>query len=419
MGRRQALMTLASAGATLGLAMAGAIPRAFAAPRWIGQQADSAPSLPDPDRSGIEHIVVAMMENRSFDHLLGWLPDHDGQQAGLQYADRGGQMHPTHRLGPDFQGCGYNDPDHSFRGGRAEYNNGRCDGWLRAGKNDLFSIGYYTQQDLAFLGAVAPQFVTPARYFAAIMAPTFPNRIYQHAATTDRLSNTNDPCRLPTIWDGLANAGISGAYYASDLSVLDFWGQKYRSVKQPLASFYDAAADGSLPSVAFVDPAFMATPGAPSDDDHPLHDIRDGEAFMATLYSAVTGSPAWSKTLMIINFDEWGGFFDHISPPAGPVTTAEQALGYRDGLRGFRVPCVVISPWSQNNSVTRTVFDHTSILKLIEWRFGLDPLTERDAQANNLAEVLDFDNPRLDVPDLNIPAGPFGGNCSARAETNA
>jgi phospholipase C len=112
---------------------------------------------------------------------------------------------------------------------------------------------------------------------------------------------------------------------------------------------------------------------------------------------------------MIINFDEWGGFFDHVPPPAGAVTPAEQALGYTDGLRGFRVPCVVISPWSQRSEAPHTVFDHTSILKLIEWRFNLEPLALRDAQANNLAEVLDFTNPRLDVPATQVPPGPFAG----------
>src|SRR2546430_10000602 len=110
--------------------------------------------LPDPASCGIEHVVVFMMENRSFDHFLGWLPGADGRQAGLTYADSSGVTHSTFPLAPDFQGCSYNDPDHSYAGGRVEYNNGACDGWLRA--NDVFSIGYYRQQDLAFLGRAAP-----------------------------------------------------------------------------------------------------------------------------------------------------------------------------------------------------------------------------------------------------------------------
>src|SRR4030081_1283687 len=95
------------------------------------------PSLPNPQNSGIEHVVVVMMENRSFDHFLGWLPNADGWQAGLTYVDRTGAEHPTYALAPDFQGCGHTDPDHSYEGARVEYNGGRCDGWLRV--NDTFS----------------------------------------------------------------------------------------------------------------------------------------------------------------------------------------------------------------------------------------------------------------------------------------
>src|SRR5262249_42624041 len=121
--------------------------------------------------------------------------------------------------------------------------------------------------------------------------------------------------------------------------------------------------------------------------------------------------PGWPHTLFVINYDEWGGFFEHVPPPAGPVTTTEQQLGYTDGLRGFRVPCVVVSPWSQHPRVSRTVYDHTSILKLIEWRHRLQPLSVRDAAANNLAHVLDFEHPRLSVPQANIAPGPFGSPC--------
>jgi len=110
--------------------------------------------LPDPSRSGIEHIVLVMMENRSFDHFLGWVPGADGRQNGLVYQDGNGQSHSTYHL-TDFQGCGHPDPDHSFVGGRVELNGGACDGWLRAGKNDLYAIGYYTQGDFPFFGDAA------------------------------------------------------------------------------------------------------------------------------------------------------------------------------------------------------------------------------------------------------------------------
>src|SRR5438105_1703771 len=109
----------------------------------------SSPRLPSPASSGIDHVVVVMMENRSFDHFLGWLPGADGRQAGLAFEDAARVAHVTHHL-TEFQGCGYSDPDHSWAGGRVEYDNGACDGWLRAGSNDEYAIGYYTASDLAF-----------------------------------------------------------------------------------------------------------------------------------------------------------------------------------------------------------------------------------------------------------------------------
>lgn len=112
--------------------------------------------LPQPEASGIDHIVLVTMENRSFDHFLGWLPQADGQQAQLGYRDRTGVLQMTYRLAPDFQGCGHPDPDHSYVGSRVAYNGGAVDGWLRAGANDRYAIGYYTRQDLAFLGHAAP-----------------------------------------------------------------------------------------------------------------------------------------------------------------------------------------------------------------------------------------------------------------------
>src|SRR5437660_3442935 len=154
----------------------GATAIAAVGARPLAQAALRAPArLPMPGRSGIDHVVVVMMENRSFDHILGWLPGADGKQAGLSFTDAAGASHPTHALAPDFQGCAFADPDHSYEGARVEWNNGACDGWLRAGANDLYSIGYYSQQDLPFLGKLTPAFTTCDRFFASILGPTFPN----------------------------------------------------------------------------------------------------------------------------------------------------------------------------------------------------------------------------------------------------
>jgi phospholipase C len=353
--------------------------------------------LPRPEKSGIEHVVVAMMENRSFDHLLGWLPGADGRQFGLVYKNSQGVAFKTHPLAPDFQGCGHPDPDHSYDGARVEYNNGLCDGWLRAGTNDLYSIGYYTRRDLPFLGKAAPDWTVCSRYFAAILGPTYPNRLYQHSAVTDRLDDSLSPTSLPTIWDRLDDAGLDGRYYHSDTSFLDLWGLKYTSIQQSYDQFLADCASGDLPQVAFVDPPLKGESGGTSSDDHPHGDIRAGEWWLDQTYRAVTTSPEWKKTVLVITFDEWGGFFDHVVPPAAPdVDPAYE-------LRGFRVPCLIISPFSAPGTIVRDVYDHTSILKMIEWRWSLPALSVRDAAANNLAEALDFNFMRRHVRDYAVP----------------
>jgi phospholipase C len=403
--RRRFLQAAAATGGALTLGSFGHAESAFS--QGVG--------LPPPDLSGIEHIVVLMMENRSFDHMLGWLEGADGRQRGLTYLDASGLPHATHRLAPDFQGCGHPDPDHSYQGGRIEYNNGACDGWLRAGNNDAYAIGYYTKKDLPFFAAAAARWTACDRYFAAIMAGTFPNRIYQHAAQTDRLENTFDLSTLPTIWDRLAAAGVAGRYYFSDVPFLALWGATYVPIARPFAAFLADAAAGTLPHVSFVEPRFVGEETGASNDDHPFADIRNGQAFMNLVYSAVTRSPAWRHTVLVINYDEWGGFFDHVAPPTGPIPAADQIAGNQDGLFGFRTPSLVVSPFARREYVSHRVLDHTSVLKMIEWRWGLDPLTVRDAAATNLAEVLEFPASDFSAKQLAVPTGPFGQLCAPTA----
>ena len=358
-----------------------------------------------------DHVVVVMMENRSFDHLLGWLPGADGRQAGLKYPDRNGVLQPTYELAPDYQGCGHPDPDHSYTGGRVEYDGGRCDGWLRAGANDKYAIGYYTRKDLAFFGSAVPQWSTFSRYFAAILSETYPNRIYQHAAQTDRISNTTDLCTLPTIWDRLADAGLSGRYYYSDVPFLALWGAKYVPLGRPFAAFLADCAAGTLPAVSFVDPRFLDENSGTSGDDHPHADIRGGQAFMSQIYDAVTTSPNWSSTVLLFTYDEWGGFYDHVPPPLAPIPPATAAAGDRDGRRGFRIPTLLVSPFARKQYVGTTVYDHTSVLKMIETRWGLPPLTIRDANANDLGRELTATPDLRTPPRYAVPPGPFGAPC--------
>jgi phospholipase C len=374
------------------------------------------PNLPNPANSRIDHVVVVTMENRSFDHLLGWLPNSDGKQAGLTYVDNQGVAHPTYSLSGDYIGCPHPDPDHSYDGGRVEYDHGKMDGFLRAGANDIYSIGYYGQKDIPFYAALARHYTTCDRYFASILGPTFPNRLFLHAAQTDRLSNTPALTTLPTIWDRLAAAGVSANYYYSNLPFLGLWGPKYVGIARPYDDFLLAASAGTLPAVSFVDPIYTVLDDGTGNDDHPHADIRKGDRFLYDIFAAVANGPKWPNTVFVVNFDEWGGFFDHAAPPrAAAPNNVDPDLVNGKALLGLRVPTVIASPFSagQPNDprVSALVFDHTSVLKLIEWRWGLAPLTARDASndVRNLAYALNFENPNNSVPTLPQPAAPLLG----------
>jgi phospholipase C len=363
--------------------------------------------LPNPRKSGLDHVVLVVMENRSFDHLLGWLPGANGRQAGLTYLDAHGVPHETFPLAPDFQGCAYRDPDHSYDGARVEWANGACDGWLRA--NDLWSIGYYRKQDLPFLGRAAPAFTTCDNFYASLMGPTFPNRIYSLSGVTDRLSNTTVRIELPTIFDRLAARRIGSGYYYGNFSFMLLY-QTHREIQHRHATFFKQCRTGKLPAFSYIDPNWTFHDEGPSsgnegNDDHPHADIRAGESFLSRIYNAVTQSPAWPRTLLIVTFDEWGGFYDHVPPPAAKDVRPELEQ------RGFRVPCLLISPFARRGAVAHGVYDHTSVLRLLEWRFGLAPLSQRDAEARNLAEVLDFSKRRLAVPKISVPRLAVGAAC--------
>jgi phospholipase C len=372
---------------------------------------------PSPGASQIEHIVVVMMENRSFDHFLGWLPGSRGKQAGLSYLDSAGDAHPTWRLNT-YVGCAHPDPDHSYTGGRSEVDGGKMDGWLRTTTNDTFSIGYYEEADLPFNAALARNFTTLDNYFAAILSSTFPNRVFQHAAQTDRLSNTLDISTLPTIWDTLADAGISNKYYFSNVPFLALWGDKYIDISGVFADFLADAVTGNLPAVSFVDPKFTILDDGEGNDDHPHADVRAGEAFLGQIYNAVTSGPGWKNTVLIINRDEWGGFYDAVAPPrAIAPNDVDTDLVDGNALLGCRVPVVVVSPWTRGNTATPRInsalYDHTSVLKLIEWRYNLPPLTKRDASSEiaNLAEALNFASPDYSVPSLPVVTPPIPTPC--------
>jgi len=404
--RRQFLSASAVAGA--GIVLGDALnPRALAATRTS--------SLP-PTGAGapFDHVVICMMENRSFDHFLGWLPGANGTQSGLSFVDTAGVRYPTYNLAPDYEGCGYADPDHSWSGGLTQLDGGRMDGFLKtAVPGDTFPIGYYTPDTINVLGTLVQAFGTSDNYFCSILAATYPNRFYQHSAQTDRDSTVASPTStLPAIWDQLvpatAGSAVTGRYYSTDLPFLALWGSKYAQYIFGFDQFLADCQTGTLPNVAFVDPEFVAESQGFARDDHPHADVRAGEFFMYTVYNAVRQSPLWDRTVLIFNYDEWGGFFDHVPPPHVVDDKPLASNPQLDTTRlGFRVPLAVVSPLVPTGTLISggAPFEHTSALRLIEWRFGLSPLAARDANARNLAEFLDLQNPpRTDTVAVPVPA---------------
>jgi phospholipase C len=436
-------------GASAGVAVTGT--------ELLSQAAASAsPARTPHGANGIEHVVVLMMENRSFDHLLGWLPGADGRHD-MTFVSPDGNVYPNYPLAPDFQGCGYSDPDHSWEGFLVQHNGGKMDGFLqrptvpannpgvKAAKANTFPIGYYTNRhpdhkhketpDLPVIGALAEHYTVLDRYFCSFAGETFPNRFYQHAARTDRDHNSTTVSTLPTIWDQLSpipnTQGVpTGAYFFRDSPFLALWGTKYFPFWHPFAngdvdalgipvttpSFIDMVAQGNLPNVSFIDPAFDAEGNGTSADDHPFADIRLGERFIADTYHALANAGYLDNTVFVITFDEWGGFYDHVPPPrviddTDPATVDHTGDGTTptDGRLapdyrqlGFRVPTIVVSNLAPARVIHHGPFEHASTLKLIESTFGLQPITARDAHAENLAQVLEH-KPRRPVPAGAIP----------------
>ena len=362
-------------------------------------------ALPSPRNLPIDTFVVLMMENRSFDHYLGWLPGADGRQAGLSFTDRNGQVKQTRRMAPDFQGCSYEDPDHSFDGGREQFNNGKMDGFLRSGDNDEFSISYYEPQDLPFIPSAAREFTTFDRFFCSILASTYPNREYMHAAQSYGMKGNDMPSGTgfpdTTIFAALRNRGIDSRYFYSDIPFSALWGQPGLSRSGLVSEYYERCSSGTLPALSFVDPSFAGEEQGTSGDEHPHGDVRTGQAFMSDVVNAFIESPQWKRGALFIVYDEWGGFFDHVASPRVPDDRNSGDLNQDFGRMGFRIPAVAVSPWARRRHVDHNIYGFESILKMIRYRYGLDPLTRRDAYARNIARSFDFEGkPRLANPGL-------------------
>lgn len=375
--------------------------------------------FPSARNMPLDTVVVLMMENRSFDHYLGSLRGADGVNAGLSFPGPGGSRHQTHHLPPDYQGCAFQDPDHSWDGGRLQYGEGRLDGFYLA--SDSYALGYYRNRDLGFLVPAIREYMTHDRYFCSILASTYPNRHYMLAAQSggqkkNVLPSLPDGNTWETIFDRAAARGVEAAYYVVDLPVPALYGTRGLGWMRPIERFYEDAAAGKLPPIAFVDPPFIDGGGGDglSGDEHPHGDIRIGQSFMAEVAHAFMESPQYRRGAMFINYDEWGGFFDHVAPVRVPDDRASRDLAEDFGITGFRIPNVVISPFTRRGGVSHMTVTHESILKLISYRFRLGHLNTRHRYASQIGRSLDFEHPDREVPDLPRPAPPEVLSCSAQ-----
>ena len=379
-----------------------------------------AAALPTPSNMPVDHFVVLMMENRSFDHYFGWLPDADGvQDRTYPDPDNGNTAvrtrHASTMGDAQWQGCGHPDPDHSWEGGRAQLGTSvtntrrEPDGFL-AGSNDEFALCYYDEGDLGFIHPAGREFTVYDRFHCSLMGPTWPNRYYNWSAQSGGKRDNTPPAatlgnQWETVFDRAIARGQTARYYNSDLPFSAVWGPRGVPWTRPVADFYADCAAGTLPNVAFVDPPFRDGGGGDgvSADEHPLGDVRLGQAFMSDVVHAFMESPNWERGALFIVYDEWGGFFDHVRPPSVPDARRSSNLDNDFGLMGFRIPAVVVSPFAQRGAVSHLLCGFESIIKLVTYRFGLGSLTTRDAQAQNIGLSMAWDRPNFERPDLPDP----------------
>jgi phospholipase C len=404
---------------TAGMAgMAAALPASTILAE-AAEAAGKASGLPSPRNLPVDHFVVLMMENRSFDHYFGWVSEADAVQD-QTYLDPAGNPVPTRHFstlgsgGMEYKGCGHPDPGHGWDSGRAQLGGG----FLADGSgNDEFALTYFNTGELGFIHDAARTYTLYDRFFCSLLASTWPNRYYKWSAQSGGLKSNDPPVgtagnQWETIFDRAIGRGLSARYYASDLPFSAVWGARGATWTNPVTRFYADCAAGTLPNISFVDPPFRDGGGGDglSADEHPLGDVRLGQAFMADVVNAFVSSPCYRRGAMFVIYDEWGGFFDHVRPPSVPDDRASADLNENFGQMGFRIPALAVSPFARGKRksaagfrVDHGVYGHESVLKLIAYRFGLGDLTLRMARTRNVGLSFDWDHADFEPPSLPDP----------------
>jgi phospholipase C len=382
----------------------------------------AAGSIPRPDLVAgtdlvpqIEHFVVVMMENHSFDNILGLI----GRGDGFTIAPDG---HPA-ATNPDGDGnlvrafhmpteCQTNGVGNDWKVTHEAYDGGSCQGFVTSTSAE--AMGYFTKEDLPFTCGMASTFPIADRYFTSAMVQTDPNRRYLIAGTSLGLVDDKFPPGLPpngVIFEELNRHGITWKDYYTSLPTLGVFLEllEDKALSPGLAKidqFYVDAAAGTLPSFCLVEPDY----GHQSEENP--QDVQFGDQFVGNVVNAVMSSPNWPTTMLIWTYDEHGGYYDHVAPPSAippddipPILQPGDPPGGFDRY-GFRVPSGVVSPFARENYVSHTVYDHTSILKTVEEKWNLPALTRRDANANSLFDMLDLHNRPAFLKPASLPAPP-------------
>jgi phospholipase C len=376
-----------------------------------GAPSDPAGPTPEPEPqltpkellAGIDHIVVLMMENRSFDHFLGALRTDASYAAASTVEGLTGkesnpapdgtavEVYKMHNFTPD-------DPPHGWDACHAQHNGGKNDGFVKehAGKSQAEVMGFHDRTQIPLYYWFADNFAVCDNWFSSVMGPTFPNRFYLHAATS-KGKKGNSPFFTgapPTVWERLKDLGLTYKNYAAGLVTFYVGGFVGKVVSlnpsAPIGQFFDAAKTGNLPSFSMIDPDYTAS------DDHPSRNILRGQAFVASVYKALAESPAWAKTLLIVTYDEHGGFYDHVPPPK----TVDDHPEFQQ--LGFRVPAFVIGPTVKKGYVCKKTLEHVSVASTLATRFGIASLGKR---MDVTADVSDCIDPKKVAAPAMPPAG--------------
>jgi phospholipase C len=418
--------------------------------------------------ASIEHIVVLMLENRSFDHMLGYLYSSAGNVSPTGQAFEGltgSESNPDSSGNPVsvFQitqstanayfmpgadpGEGYSATNQQLFGtdavpspGQAPTNNGFVTdysytlGWestehwdIVAGTTQSDIMGCFTSQALPVLSALAKGYAVCDHWFSSAPTETLPNRAFTLAGTSQgHMDDKTTTFTAPSIFSSLTAANVSWAVYGYDAEPLTK--NTFTDITNAPAAnfglftdFQSAAVAGTLPAFSFLEPSWSST----GNSQHPNYDVALGEQLIHDVYEALRSGPGWGQTLFVLTYDEHGGCYDHVAPPWGATPPDSTAGEYGFGFDrfGVRVPTLLISPLIAAGTVyrvpaTSTPLDHTSILKTVEQRWNLRALTARDAAAPAFGDVLTLTTPRTDdvLAGVTVPvsgsAGPSAGQLS-------